>query len=147
MATGRQYPGFYCSKLTARRKTCSLSLRNNRGLSPNTVCSDYLTPMLGSSAPWNIKSRLVSAGNSLAPGDSAYIESHRADGHNYGCSFIEFDGKGGFLGIDQFENALKVLETRKAQSDVLLVIYCHGGMKHARSTHVLHVVICPRRLA
>jgi hypothetical protein len=29
MATGRQYPGFYCSKLTARRKTCSLSPLNN----------------------------------------------------------------------------------------------------------------------
>jgi len=72
------------------------------------------------------------------PGDSAYIESHRDDGHNYGCSFIEFDGKGGFLGYDQFENALKVLDTRKAQSDVLLVIYCHGWMNNAQSGDVLH---------
>jgi hypothetical protein len=37
------------------------------------------------------------------PGNSAYLESHRANGHNYGCSFIEFDGKGSFLGHDQFE--------------------------------------------
>jgi len=103
--------------------------------------------MLGSFAPWNIKTRQVSSGNSVAPGDSAYIESHRADGHNYGCSFIEFDGKGGFLGCDQFENALKVLDTRKAQSDVLLVIYCHGWMNNAQSEDVLHFVSFLRRLA
>jgi len=67
--------------------------------------------MLGSCAPRNIKTRQVA--NSLTPGNSAYIESHRADGHNYGCSFIEFNGKGSFLGVDQFENSLKVLDTQK----------------------------------
>jgi hypothetical protein len=86
----------------------------------------------------SIKTRQVA--NSLMPGNSAYIESHRADGHNYGCSFIEFDGKGSFLGVDQFENSLKVLDTRKARSDVLLVIYCHGWMNNAQSGDVLHFV-------
>src|SRR3984893_13521028 len=101
--------------------------------------------MLGSCAPWNIKTRQVS--KSLTPGNSAYIESHRADGHNYGCSFIEFDGKGSFLGDDQFENALQVLDSRKARSDVLLVIYCHGWMNNAQSGDVLHFVSFLRRLA
>src|SRR3984893_9177936 len=101
--------------------------------------------MLGSCAPPNIKTRQVA--NSLMPGNSAYIESHRADGHNYGCSFIEFDGKGSFLGVDQFENSLKVLDTRKARSDVLLVIYCHGWMNNAQSGDVLHFVSFLRRLA
>lgn len=69
--------------------------------------------MLGGCAPWNIRTRQVSREKSLTPGNSAYIESHRADGHNYGCSFIEFNGKGSFLGVDQFENSLKVLDTQK----------------------------------
>jgi hypothetical protein len=89
--------------------------------------------MLGSCSPWNTKTRQASGENSLPVGDSAYIESQRSDGHNYGCSFIEFDGKGSFLGEDQFENALKVLDARKARSDVLLVIYCHGWMNNAQS--------------
>ena len=95
--------------------------------------------MLGSCVPWNIKTRQVSKSSTL--GNSAYIESHRADGHNYGCSFIEFDGKGSFLGDDQFENSLKVLDTRKARSNVLLVIYCHGWMNNAQSGDVLHLLV------
>jgi hypothetical protein len=103
--------------------------------------------MLGSYALWNVKTRYVSGEKSLTPSNSAYIESHRADGHNYGCSFIEFDGKGSFLGYDQFENSLKVLDTQKARSDVLLVIYCHGWMNNAQSEDVLHFVSVVRRLA
>src|SRR5258708_19668050 len=102
--------------------------------------------MLDSCSPWNNKTRQVSGENSLPAGDSAYIESHRGDGHNYGCSFIEFDGKGSFLGEDQFENASKVLDARKARSDVLLIIYCHGWMNNAQSGDLLHFVSFLRRL-
>src|SRR5260370_35552164 len=102
--------------------------------------------MFGSCPPWNTKTRQVSREQPFPAGDSAYIESHRAGGNNYGCSFIEFDGKGSFLGEGQFENALEVLDARKARSDVLLVICCHGWMNNAQSGDVLHFVIFPRRL-
>jgi hypothetical protein len=103
--------------------------------------------MLGSCAPWNLPTRKVPAGGSATAGDSAYIESHRPVGPNYGCSFIEFDGKGGFLDYRQFDNALRVLQTRKAQSNVLLVIYCHGWNNNAQSGDVLHFVSFLRRLS
>src|SRR5258708_19419094 len=93
--------------------------------------------MFGSCSPWNNKTRQVSREQPLPAGDSAYIESHRAGGNNYGCSFIEFYGKGSFLGEDQFENALEGLDARKARSAVLLVIYFNGWVNNAQSLAVL----------
>jgi hypothetical protein len=98
-------------------------------------------------APWNAQTRMVPRSEPVRPGASAYIESHRPDGHNYGCSFIEFDGKGGFLGFDQFSHALAVLSQRKEQSNVLLVIYCHGWNNNAQSGDVLRFVSFLRRLS
>ena len=103
--------------------------------------------LLGNCAPWNVSTRKVSTAESIAPADSAYIESHRPNSANYGCSFIEFDGKGGFLDFGQFDHAVKVLDDRKKQSNVLLVIYCHGWNNNAQSGDVLHFVSFLRRLS
>ena len=103
--------------------------------------------LLANCAPWNVPTRKLSTVGTNSPGDSAYIESQRPTGANYGCSFIEFDGKGGFLSFGQFDKALNVLNARKAQSDVLLVIYCHGWNNNAQSGDVLHFVSFLRRLS
>jgi hypothetical protein len=51
---------------------------------------------------------------SLMPGNSANLESHRADGHNYGCSFIEFVAKAVYLVMTGSRNSLKVLGQPKS---------------------------------
>src|SRR5258708_21219460 len=89
--------------------------------------------MFGSCSPWNNKTRQVSREQPLPAGDSAYIESHRAGGNKYGFSFIEFYGKGSFLGEDQFQKAFKVLHARKAGSDANLFNYCHWRMNNTPS--------------
>ncbi len=91
--------------------------------------------------------REVSGSGPAILGSRLYIESHRPNGPNYGCSFIEFDGKGGFLNYEQFEKALQILEARKAPSNILLVIYCHGWNNNAQSGDVLHFVSFLRQLS
>src|SRR5579864_2361181 len=100
-------------------------------------------------ASWNTPMRVVEerTGNQVPPGDSAYLESHRAAGPNYGCSFIEFDGKGGFLSFNQFSTAERRLKERKAKSSVLLVIYCHGWNNNSQSADVLRFMSFLRRLS
>lgn len=78
---------------------------------------------------------------------SAYIEFRRETGPNYGCSFIEFDGKGGFLDFGQFKHALSRLDELKARSDVLLVLYCHGWNNNPQSADVIRFVGFLKRLA
>jgi hypothetical protein len=78
---------------------------------------------LTSCAPWNAETRKVGTSGVPNVADSAYIESHRKTGPNYGCSFIEFDGKGGFLDYGQYQHALAKLDELKARSDVVLVSY------------------------
>lgn len=103
--------------------------------------------LLNGCAPWNAQTRAVPSQQPTAPGDSAYIESHRSDGRNYGCSFIEFDGRGGFIRYNQLLNALKVLDERKQRSSVLLVIYCHGWNNNSESGDVLRFMGFLQRLS
>jgi hypothetical protein len=102
---------------------------------------------LTSCAPWNAETRKVGTSGLQNVADSAYIESHRKIGPNYGCSFIEFDGKGGFLDYGQYQHALAKLDELKARSDVLLVIYCHGWNNNPQSGDVIRFVGFLRRLA
>ena len=106
-----------------------------------------LLVMFSGCAPWNAVTRNTWHKGSVTPGNTAYIQSHRSDGRNYGCSFIEFDGRGGLLDFDQLTNAGKVLDGRKKDSNVLLVIYCHGWNNNAQSEDVLRFVSFLRRLS
>jgi len=106
--------------------------------------------LLAGCAPWSVCERplLGSGANSeAASGDSAYIRSNGKTCPKYGCSFIEFDGKGGFLDYPQLQHAEDVLKERAASSDVLLVIYCHGWNNNAESGDVIQFVSFLRRLA
>lgn len=98
-------------------------------------------------APWNAQTRRVAESTPLPAPDAAYIESNRTNGSNYGCSFIEFDGKGGYLSFAQYQHARSILEKRKAKSNVLLVMYCHGWNNNAQSSDVIHFVSFLRHLA
>jgi hypothetical protein len=103
--------------------------------------------IVGACAPWNQITRETSSRGVDTPGNTAYIESQRVGGRNYGCSFIEFDGRGGMLDFNQLTDAKKVLDERKRASDVLLVIYCHGWNNNAQSGDVLRFVSFLRRLS
>jgi len=101
-------------------------------------------------APWNAQTRVVPplpSATDVAPGESAYIESNGNEGPKYGCSFIEFDGKGGFLDYNQLRNAKLVLKKRAITSNVLLVIYCHGWNNNAQSDDVIQFMSFLRRLS
>lgn len=100
-------------------------------------------------APWNKATRQVaeSSDERIRLGDSAYLQSHRAVRPNYGCSFIEFDGKGGFLSFEQYSAAERRLKRLKSQSSVLLVIYCHGWNNNSQSADVVRFMSFLRRLA
>lgn len=104
--------------------------------------------MLFGCAPWNAQTRKVPYPDAPAfsPGDSAYIESKRKEGTNYGCSFIEFDGRGGFLNFPQYSHAKAMLQKLKAKSNVLLVIYCHGWNNNAQSADVIRFLSFLRHL-
>ena len=105
--------------------------------------------LLPNCAPWNKPTRAVgkSSESRTLPGDSACLQSHRSVGPNYGCSFIEFDGKGGFLDFDQYTGAQQRLKKLKAHSNVLLVIYCHGWNNNSQSADVIRFMSFLRRLA
>src|ERR1700736_4461048 len=94
--------------------------------------------LLISCAPWNTHTRSYSRrDHDLPPGDDAYLVSHREAGPNYGCSFIEFDGKGGFLNFEQYQRAQERLKQLRNKSNVLLVIYAHGWNNNAQSADVI----------
>ena len=108
-------------------------------------CGTTTSPGLSPVAPWNAQTRGL--GPELPAGDSAYVQSDRPDGRNYGCSFIEFDGKGDFINPEQYGSAEKRLRELKARSRVLLVIYCHGWNNNAQSADVLKFMSFLRRLS
>jgi hypothetical protein len=112
------------------------------------ACLAVITGVFGC-APWNTATRTtVRRGDRpIPPAEEAYIESHHSVGQKYGCSFIEFDGKGGFLSFDQYAHARKKLKQLKAKSDVLLIIYCHGWNNNAQSADVLRFMSFLRRMA
>lgn len=126
----------------------------NRNFAPVTLAA---TLMLTSCAPWNTTTRRVPYhGSAMAsdseiatipPGDSPYIESNGESGQKYGCSFIEFDGKGGFLDYNQYVHAQRILKERAASSHVLLVLYCHGWNNNAQSADVIRFMSFLRRLS
>lgn len=103
-------------------------------------------------AGWNDRTRRIDGpGASVPPGESAYVESNGLSGRNlgrkYGCSFIEFDGKGGFLDVTQLKHAKEILTERATASNVLLVLYCHGWNNNAQSDDVIQFVDFLRRLS
>src|SRR5438270_4811932 len=91
------------------------------------ACLALITGVFGC-APWNTATRATArhGDRPIPPAEDAYIESRHSVGQNYGCSFIEFDGNGGFLSFDHYAQAQKRLKQLKAKSDLLLIIYCHG---------------------
>ena len=115
-----------------------------------TIVGLFIALLCTGCAPWNCVTRSASTKDwkmasdaeiaAKAPGDSPYIESNGANGPKYGCSFIEFDGKGGVLDYNQYQHATEVLKKRAASSNVLLVLYCHGWNNNAQSTDVINFV-------
>lgn len=107
----------------------------------------FATLLFAGCAHWNTVTRLPKE-KARSPGESALVTSHRPSKYrNYGCSFIEFDGRGGFLEYGQFVGARAELARLKAQSNVLLVLYCHGWQNNAQSADVGRFTSFLRQLA
>jgi len=110
--------------------------------SPLSLASVVVALLLTACAPWNKVTRHVpdrEKPGPFAPAENARIESSGPDAR-YGCSFVEFDGKGGYLKYSQLLQAQGILKKKAAQGRVLLVIYCHGWNNNAQSGNVVKFV-------
>lgn len=95
-------------------------------------------------APWN---KVTREPGKHAVANSASLESRGGDSPNYGCSFIEFDGKGGFLNFGQLNEAVANMEGLKKKGPVMLVLYAHGWQNNAQSNDVLYFLSFLRQMA
>lgn len=102
---------------------------------------------LGACTPWNKVTRPSKERATAPTGSSNCIEGTSSIGAKYGCSFVEFDGKGGFLDYGQFADAKKNIEQLGREGPVLLVFFCHGWHNSAHSGNVVAFNTFLRQLA
>jgi pimeloyl-ACP methyl ester carboxylesterase len=73
----------------------------------------------------------------LSKASSWYIEGQAVEGVPVSCSFVEFDERGDFLDFGQHRHCGAKLGELADESNVLLVIYCHGWKNSSQSGDVV----------